>query len=58
MCFSPFLKTWFNFNGKKLNQVFKNGEKHIFLIQTVKGMEYAWITVKPGFNYIIEISYK
>lgn len=46
------------FNGKKINKITSNGLTQSYSESRIKGLEYAMITIKPGFNYTIEINYK
>lgn len=46
------------FDGTRINKVSINGEEHTFAIRSMKGNDYAWITVKPGVNYRIVADYQ
>ena len=45
------------YNGKKLNEVIINGIKYQGVLKRVKGFEYAFLTIKPGAGYSIEVTY-
>ena len=46
-----------DYNGKKIKNVLNNGGEESYSVKSIKGFEYAWVTVKPGFNYRMEIRY-
>jgi hypothetical protein len=47
----------YSYNGKKITEIISNGVPQSYTINTVKGFEYAWVTIKPGARYMIEVSY-
>jgi len=46
-----------NFNGKKIKEISKNGKANTFIIKTVKGSEYAFVTIETGAKYSFLINY-
>lgn len=44
-------------NGKKIEKITMNGEAQAFAIKPLKGYDYGWVTIKPGFNYTVEVHY-
>ena len=46
-----------NFNGKKITQIKCNNELQTFASVTMKGSTYAWLSIKPGSNYQIVVTY-
>ena len=51
-CVLPYL-----YNGKIITDVVSNGSAKSFSIKSIKGQDYAWITIQPGTNYNIEVRY-
>jgi hypothetical protein len=51
-CMIPYL-----YNGKKINKIAGNGITQSYSAKTIKGFEYALLTIKPGYNYSIVVSY-
>jgi hypothetical protein len=47
-----------NFGDKKVNMITKDGTDTQFSIKSVKGSEYAFVTVEPGKNYDLKVNYK
>jgi hypothetical protein len=45
------------YGGNKIKEVSQNGENTPFTIKSVKGSDYAFLTVKPGKNYSILVNY-
>ena len=45
------------YNGKKVSKIKSNGVTQSYSIQLIKGVEYALLTIRPGFNYDIVIDY-
>ena len=45
------------YNGKKITKITSNGEIHNFTVNSIKGFDYAWLTVKPGSTYSMVVSY-
>jgi hypothetical protein len=46
------------YSGKKIGLMTKDGKETAFLIQRVKGIDYAFVTVQGGLNYNIDVNYK
>ncbi|MBN9381895.1 MAG: hypothetical protein J0H74_14085 [Chitinophagaceae bacterium] len=44
--------------GKRVDKVTQNGVSRSWLIKKVKGAEYAWLTIRPGTDYKVEVRYK
>ncbi|MEP7110469.1 MAG: hypothetical protein ABI760_20915 [Ferruginibacter sp.] len=51
-CMVPYL-----YNGKKIKKITGNGAAQSYSIKTIKGFDYAMLTIKPGFTYNMEIIY-
>ena len=51
-CLIPFV-----FNNRKIRKILSNGEEKSFAVKTIKGFEYAWLTLKPGVNYKLEVNF-
>jgi hypothetical protein len=47
-----------SYAGNKLKEVVKNGTTTPFTIKSVKGSDYAFITVQGGENYSVVASYE
>ncbi|MEP7318943.1 MAG: hypothetical protein ABI921_09370, partial [Panacibacter sp.] len=47
----------YRFNTKKIIEITVNGLKQSYLINQVKGFDYAFLTIKPGADYSIEVTY-
>jgi hypothetical protein len=45
------------YNGKKISKIKSNGVTQSYSIQLIKGVEYALLIIRPGFNYDIVIDY-
>jgi hypothetical protein len=45
------------YNGKKINKITSNGITQSFSVKLIKGFDYAMLTIRPGLNYSIVISY-
>jgi len=45
------------YSGKKIGKITSNGITQAYSIELIKGFEYAWLIVKPGSDYNIEIDY-
>ena len=45
------------YNGKRIHGIVSNGTSLSYAIKSVKGFDYAWVTIMPGSNYNIEVSY-
>ena len=45
------------YNGKKIGKITSNGLTQSYSIELIKGLEYAWLTIKPGSDYSIVIDY-
>jgi hypothetical protein len=48
----------FNFAGRKVRNAVVNGEDQTYSVKSMKGVEYVWLTVKPGSNYEVEVEYR
>jgi hypothetical protein len=46
------------FNGARINHVTIDGEEQNFAIRSMKGNDYAWLTVKPGAGYRVVAGYQ
>ena len=46
-----------NFGGKKVKGIIKDGKDTQFTIKSVKGSNYAFVTVEPGKKYKISVEY-
>ncbi len=46
------------YNEKKISKITKDGEETRFSTQRVKGVNYAFVTVKGGMNYEITVDYR
>ena len=44
-------------NRKKIEKITMNGEAQAFAIKPLKGYDYGWVTIKPGFTYTVEVHY-
>lgn len=44
-------------NGRKVKKISSGASAYAYRIETVKGREYAMVTVQPGSNYEFEINY-
>lgn len=51
-CMIPYL-----YNGKKINKITGNGITQSFSVKSIKGFDYAMVTIKPGLDYNFEVSY-
>lgn len=51
-CMVPYL-----FNTRKIIKISANGIKHDYVVKQVKGFDYAFLTIRPGFDYSIEVTY-
>jgi hypothetical protein len=51
-CMIPYL-----FNGKKLNEISIDGRKQSYPVKSIKGFDYAFITIKPGSAYNLIVNY-
>lgn len=51
-CMVPYM-----FNGKKINKITGNGVTQSYSIKSIKGFDYALLTIRPGFNYSIVVNY-
>jgi hypothetical protein len=47
----------YKFNGKKISKITSNGIRQPYSVKLIKGFDFALLTMKPGFNYSIVISY-
>lgn len=47
----------YTYNGKNVTEIISNGTSQSFAVKSIKGFDYAWITIKPGSNYNVEVSY-
>jgi hypothetical protein len=47
----------FKYRDKRITGVTRNGKDATFIIRSVKGSDYAFITVEPGANYSILVTY-
>jgi hypothetical protein len=47
----------FKYNDKRITDITRNGKSVTFIIRSVKGSDYAFLTVEPGANYSILINY-
>lgn len=43
--------------NKKMKAVYKDGTRQSFIIRSVKGCDYAFVTVEPGYVYDIKVDY-
>lgn len=48
----------FSYGKEKISNISVNGKLQPVFVKTIKGFDYTMITVKPGADYKIEISYK
>jgi len=46
-----------NYNGKKVIKIAKNSKDTPLIIRTVKGSDFAFVTVEPGVNYAVLVNY-
>ena len=46
-----------NFGSRKVNRITKDGKDTQFTVKSVKGSDYAFVTVEPGKNYEISVDY-
>lgn len=47
----------FTSNGKKISKITSNGEDQQYLVRSIKGRDYALLTIKPGMAYKVIASY-
>jgi hypothetical protein len=47
----------FNSRDKEIKRITRNGKDATFIIRSVKGSDYAFLTVEPGVNYSILVNY-
>lgn len=47
----------FNYGGKKINTITSNGVKQTYTVRSIKGHEYALVTIKPGAGYSVAVNY-
>lgn len=47
----------YTYNGKKVSKITIDGLNHPYSVRSVKGFEYAMVTIMPGSAYDIKISY-
>jgi hypothetical protein len=47
----------FKYRDKRITEITRNGKDVTFIIRSVKGTDYAFLTVEPGANYSILINY-
>ncbi|HEX8038960.1 MAG TPA: hypothetical protein VF490_07400 [Chryseosolibacter sp.] len=53
--------TWMipaGFSGKKIRSISCNGASQPFSIRPLKGFEYAWVTIKGGRSYDVEVTFE
>ena len=43
--------------GKKISNIKINGMTASYAVKTIKGFEYALVTIKPGTNYNMLVNY-
>ncbi len=51
-CLIPFL-----FKERKIGTITVNGKVTPFVVRSIKGTCYAWVTIAPGMDYHVEVSY-
>jgi hypothetical protein len=51
-CMIPYM-----YNGKKISNIKINGMTASYAVKTIKGFEYALVTIKPGTNYNMLVNY-
>jgi hypothetical protein len=47
----------FDYRNKKIKEIILNGKNASFVIRSVKGSDYAFISVVPGANYSVLVNY-
>jgi hypothetical protein len=47
-----------NHGGKRISVIENNGEKQRTALQSIKGFDYAFVTVKPGADYRMKVTYR
>lgn len=47
----------YTYEGKKVTEIISNSESKSYTVKSIKGVDYAWITIKPGSNYNVNVSY-
>ncbi|MFT3705314.1 MAG: hypothetical protein QM802_23300 [Agriterribacter sp.] len=45
------------YQGKKINKITSNGKSQHFVVRSIKGYQYALVTIKPGSSYSITVNY-
>lgn len=45
------------FDNKQIQKIYLNGASHPVAITAVKGVEYAWLSIKPGTSHQVEIDF-
>ncbi|MEX2231978.1 MAG: hypothetical protein WD824_07455 [Cyclobacteriaceae bacterium] len=48
----------FAFNGKKIDTVTIDSKDYPYAVKSLKGFEYAWVMVRPGSDYLVEVNYR
>ena len=48
----------FNFNRKRVSIITGNGLDYPVVKKKIKGVDYAWVTVKPGKQFAFRIAYR
>ena len=46
-----------NYGARHITGISVDGKESQFTIKTVKGYEYAFVTVEPGSDYAIQVKY-
>ena len=46
-----------SYNGKIINEISINGIRYPSFLKRVKGFDYAFLTIKPGSSYSVEVNY-
>ncbi len=47
----------YTYNGKRIGKITSNGLPQSWSIESIKGSEYAWLTITPGNDYSIAVDY-
>ncbi|MEP7257771.1 MAG: hypothetical protein ABI687_05275 [Flavitalea sp.] len=47
----------YRFNGKEIREIAVGGLKSAYSIKNIKGSDYAFLTIKPGYDYQMTVKY-
>ncbi len=47
----------YTYNGKNVSEIISNGKSESYAVKAIKGIDYAWVTIKPGANYNMEVHF-